>query len=100
MRFFSTFRGRLLLILAFLLVVTLGVQYYLNLLNEDDNARLRETNEASVVAGFSVGMSSLTSENYRVQDLVAQGQVHFDEGDRRRIKDILIIDNEWHVKDS
>ena len=100
MRFFNTFRGRLLLILAFLLVLTLGVQYYLNILNEGENSRLREMQEASVVAGFSVGMSSLTSENYRVQDLAAQGQAYFDEADRRRIKDILIIDNELHITDS
>lgn len=99
MRFFSTFRGRLLLILAFLLVVTLGVQYYLNLINEQGNTRLREMQEGSVATGFSVGMSSVTSD-YRVQDLVTQGQVYFDEGDRKRIKDILIIDNEWHVTDS
>ena len=100
MRFFSTFRGRLLLILAFLLVVTVGVQFYLNILNENENSRLREMQEASVATGFSLGMSSLTSENYRIQDLVAQGQVYFDKGDRKRIKDILIIDNEWRITDS
>src|SRR5690348_8531583 len=100
MNFFGTFRGRLLLILLFMLVATLGVQYYLNILNEEENTRLREMQEASVVAGFSVGMSSLTSENYRVQDLVSQGQANFDEGDKRRIKDILIIDNEWRITDS
>src|SRR5438132_467676 len=99
MRFFNTIRGRLLIILAILLVLTLGVQYYLNILNEGENSRLREMQEASVATGFSIGMSSLTSKSY-VQDLVAQGQVYFDEGDRRRIKDILIIDNEWRVTDS
>src|SRR5262245_26444939 len=99
MNFFNTFRGRLLIILAFLLVVTLGVQYYLNLINEEANSRLREMQEASVTTGFSIGMSSLTSD-YRVQDLLEQGQVYFDEGDRRRINDILIIDNELKVTDS
>src|SRR3954452_3474077 len=100
MRFFNTFRGRLLLILLFLLIATLSVQYYLNILNEGENTRLREMNEASVVAGFSVGMSALTSENYRVQDFISQGTANFDEGDRRRIKDILIIDNDWRITDS
>jgi len=99
MSFFSTFRGRLLIILAFLLVVTLGVQYYVNLVNEKANSRLREMQEASVTAGFSVGMSALTSENYRIQDLVSGDQA-LDEGDRKRIRDILIIDNEWRVTDS
>lgn len=99
MSFFNTFRGRLLIILAFLLIITLGVQYYLNLINEDENSRLREMQEASVTAAFSVGMSALTSENDRIQDFVAQGQA-LDEMDKRRIRDILIIDNERRITDS
>ena len=42
MTFLNTFRGRLLLILAFLLITTLGVQYYLNLLTQRQNNDLRE----------------------------------------------------------
>jgi signal transduction histidine kinase len=99
MRFFNTFRGRLLVILAFLLVVTLGVQFYLNFLNERENSRLREMQNASVSTGFSVGTSSLTSD-YRIQELVESGQARLSEGDKERIKDILIIDNELRVSDS
>jgi signal transduction histidine kinase len=99
MRFFNTFRGRLLIILAILLVLTLGVQYYLNILNEAENTRLREMQEASVATGFSVGMSSLTSD-YRIQDLIEQGQARFSKGDQERIRDILVIDNELKVTDS
>src|SRR5437867_8440000 len=54
----------------------------------------------SIAAGIAVGMSSLTSGEYRIQDLVAQGQAFFDERAKRQIKDILIIDNEWRVTDS
>src|SRR4030095_7978772 len=54
--------------------------------------------EASVTAAFSVGMSALTSENDRIQDFVAQGQA-LDEMDKRRIRDILIIDNERRITD-
>ena len=101
MSFFSTFRGRLLLILLFLLVMTLGVQYYLNLLTERQNQQLREMQERAIVAGFALGFSSLTSRDFRLQDLLAQpGQRFLDEGELRRIKDILVIDSEWRVWDS
>ena len=42
MRFLNTFRGRLLVILTIMLVATLGVQYYLNLLTQRESAALRE----------------------------------------------------------
>lgn len=100
MTFFNTFRGRLLLILAFLLIATLGFQYYLNLLTENENRNLREMQEQTLVAGIAVGISSLTSES-RVQDLITQsGQTLLDARAKKRIKDIIIIDNEWRVVDS
>jgi signal transduction histidine kinase len=98
MSFFSTFRGRLLLILLFLLVTTLGVQYYLNLLSEVENRQLREKQNRAIYAGITLGVNSLTSD-FRIQDLVAQpGRLDDDAG--RRIKDILIIDSSWQVSDS
>jgi len=68
MRFLGTFRGRLLLILAFLLVATLGVQYYLNLVTERQNDRAREMQSRMLVAGFALGNVSLTSQEDRIQD--------------------------------
>jgi signal transduction histidine kinase len=101
MSFFNTFRGRLLLILLFLLITTLGVQYYLNLVTEHQNRQLREMQERSIVAGIALGMSSLTSEDYRLQDLVNQsGQAFLDDNAKRRIKDILVINRDWQVWDS
>ncbi|MFL6375181.1 MAG: ATP-binding protein [Pyrinomonadaceae bacterium] len=98
MQFFSTFRGRLLLVLALLLVATLGAQYYLNLLTQSENADLREDQEAAVVAGIAVGFRGMTSDD-RVQDLVTQPGI-LDEEARRRIKDIIIINERWEVVDS
>jgi signal transduction histidine kinase len=101
MSFFNTFRGRLLLILLFLLIATLGVQYYLNLWTEHQNRRLREMQERSIVAGIALGMSSITNEDYRLQDLVSQpGQAFVDDEARRRIRDILVIDDHWQIWDS
>ncbi len=101
MKFFNTFRGRLLLILAILLVTTLGFQYYLNLLTQNENNEIREKQEQTLVAGIAIGISGLTKTGDRIQDLItAPDQTFFDEKAEKRIKDILIIDNNWHVWDS
>lgn len=100
MNFFNTFRGRMLLVLLFLLVTTLGVQYYLNLVTENQNQRLREMQERALSSGISLGIGSLTSD-YRIQDIIEQpDQTYLDENARRRIRDILVIDNNWQVTDS
>jgi signal transduction histidine kinase len=100
MSFFNTFRGRLLLILLFLLITTLGVQYYLNLLVEDQNRQLREMQNRAIFAGIALGINSLTSSAY-IQDLLAQpGQTFLDNDARGRIRDILVIDSNWQVSDS
>ncbi len=98
MRFFSTFRGRLLVVLALLLMATLGAQYYLNLLTQAENADLREDQEAAVVGGIAVGFRGVTSDD-RVQDLVTQPGLLDDEA-KKRIKDIILINENWEVVDS
>lgn len=101
MNFFSTFRGRLLLILTILLVATLGVQYYLNLLTQQENNQLRDAQAQALVAGITLGFSGITSENEYMQDIISrEGQTYFDEQTRALIKDVIIIDNKWQVTDS
>ncbi len=101
MTFLHTFRGRLLLILALLLVATLGFQYYLNLVVQNENNEIREKREQTIAAGIAIGISGLTSTDERIQDLVsASGQTFFDDETRERIKDILIIDDKWRISDS
>ncbi|HMS10671.1 MAG TPA: HAMP domain-containing protein, partial [Pyrinomonadaceae bacterium] len=96
----STFRGRLLLILALMLVATLGVQYYINLLMQQENTELRDLQSQAITSGFQLGVSSLTRQD-RIRDLVDQpGQTYLDEDSRQRILDILVITNEWQVLDS
>ena len=100
MNFFNTFRARLLIILAFLLIATLGVQLYINLNNRRENIRLREIQEKALVAGIVIGANSLTSGD-RLRDFVKrEGQSFFDETTTERIKDITVINNEWEVYDS
>lgn len=101
MNFFSTFRGRLLLILVFLLVATLGVQYYLNLLTQQENNELRDAQAQALVAGITLGFNGITSQNEYMQDIInREGRTYFDEQTRALVKDVIIIDNNWQVTDS
>ncbi len=100
MYFLSTFRGRLLVILAAMLVATLGVQYYLNLVTQNENDILREEQEQMIVTAIALGIGSVTSRD-RVQDLITQtDQAYLDEKARKRIKDIIVIDHQWQIWDS
>lgn len=100
MRIFSTFRGRLSLVLGLLLVMTIGVQYYLNLRTQSENITLTEMQEQSLLAGFAIGVNSMTSQD-RLRDFVErEGQSFYNERTKQRIKDILVIDAEWQVYDS
>lgn len=100
MNFFNTFRGRLLLILAFLLVSTLGVQYYLNLKTQRENDERRGLQEKTLVDAIALGFASITKED-RMVDLVSQPQQPFlDENARGRVRDIIIIDDKWEIYDS
>jgi signal transduction histidine kinase len=100
MNFFNTFRGRLLVVLALLLITTLSVQYYLNYITEQENRDLRERQEQAIVSAIALGFRSITSE-YRMQDFLDDvNQTFLDPDSKQRILDIIIIDNEWRVTDS
>ncbi len=101
MNFFNTFRARLLIILAILLVATLGVQLYISVNNRRENIRLRELQEQALVAGITLGFNSMQSTD-RLVDLVRreEGQSYFDEQTTERIKDIIVINNKWQVSDT
>ena len=101
MNFFKTFRGRLLIILAFLLIATLGFQYYLNLLTQDENNSMREKQEQALVAGFALGINTITSREEYLDDLYKrEGQTFFDAEINERIKDIIVINQKWQITDS
>lgn len=99
MKVFSSFRFRLLLVLAFLLVVTLSVQYYLNLRTEQQNAILRKKQEQALVAGIVLGVNGMQSPDYRLKDLV-ETEKFFGERIVGRIQDIIVISNELEIYDS
>ncbi|MDQ3635887.1 MAG: ATP-binding protein [Acidobacteriota bacterium] len=101
MNFFNTFRGRLLVILALLLIVTLSVQYFLNLRTQRENDELREAHSEALLAGFAIGVNGMTNQNDRLRDFVkSEGQSFYNQQTKQKIKDILIIDNKWQIWDS
>jgi signal transduction histidine kinase len=97
MNFFNTFRGRLLLVLAVLLVATLGVQYYLNLQTERENAQRRERMEKALVAGITLGFNSMSSRDRLIK--LKDSQTYFQEH-AERVANVLVVDDEWQVYDS
>jgi signal transduction histidine kinase len=100
MNFFKTFRGRLLVILAILLIATLGFQYYLNLRSQDENNQMLEAQSRALVAGFTLAVNSITSREY-MEDLTRrEGQTLLDERAAARIKNVLIINENWQIWDS
>ncbi len=100
MKFLNTFRGRLLVILAFLLLATLSVQFYLNLVTESENNYLSEAQTRALVAGITIGSNGITSSEY-MEDLIKRDdQTFFNETVADRIKDVIIIDNNWNINDS
>ncbi len=100
MNFLETFRGRLLIILALLLITTLGFQYYLNLRTQQENNELREQQEQALVAGFALAFSSITSKEYLDVLVERPDQPFYDANTKERIKEILVINNKWQIIDS
>jgi signal transduction histidine kinase len=99
LRFTSSFRVRLLLVLAGLLVVTLGTQYLLNLRTARNNKRLREMQEQALIAGMSLGVRSISSE-LRLVDLIKYENNPLLDPQNGRVANVVVANNEWKVSDS
>lgn len=99
MKFFQTFRGRLVVVLAFLLMATLGVQYYLNLRAEEENSEVREMQEQALVSGITLGVNGMVGSE-RMKDLIEHSEVYLNSQTKERIKDIIIINNKFEIEDS
>ncbi len=99
LRIYYSFRTRLLLVLAALLITTLGVQYYLNLLAERNNARLRERQEQALIAGVALGVKSIPSQE-RLRELRQNENEPLLDEQKGRVANIVIVDDMWRVIDT
>src|SRR6266705_3225146 len=96
---FNSFRVRLLLLLAALLVVTLSVQYYVNLREVRRNTQFIVEQQKAIMAGVALGVNSLSSGLYldQMRDQAKQPLL----GEQaERVKNVLIVDEDGNIKDS
>ena len=94
-----SFRVRFLLVLAALLVMTLGLQYYLNLLAEQNNARVIAEQEQAIMVGVALGLNSLSSGEYLV-DLHKRARQPLLDEQAGRVTNILVVDDKGRILDS
>ena len=99
LQFFYSFRVRLMLVLAALLVTTLGVQYFLNLRAAMHSAQIVAEQEQALAAGVELGVRSISSTD-RLMELLEQGGYPILRANARRVRNILVIDEKWNVYDS
>lgn len=91
------------LVLAALLVLTLGVQYYLNLRqqqrNQQEVARVVSEQEQALNAAIALAIKSISSTE-RLMDIFARDRVSLLEQASGRLINILIVDEQGEVIDS
>src|SRR6185369_15097739 len=95
----QSFRARLLLLLALMLGLTLGIQYYFNLRQVRANARMIIEQEQAIMTGIALGMESLQSEQY-LDQIVGGLREPLLNDKNVRVKNILVVDDDGNVLDS
>jgi len=95
----ESFRARLLLLLALMLGITLGVQYYFNLRAVRSNAHIIIDQEQAIMTGVALGIRSLYSSQYLDKTLgdLREPLLNDQNG---RVKNIIVVDDSGNVVDS
>jgi len=98
-RLLNSFRVRLLLLLAALLMLTLSVQYYVNLRSVRSNTRFIIEQQQAIMAGVTLGVNSISSGLYldQMRDQAKQPLLAEQAG---RVENVLIVDDQGNIKDS
>ena len=96
---FNSFRAQLLVLLAVLLGLTLGVQYYVNVRTVQSNAHLIVEQEQAIMAGVALGVNSINSKKYLDERRRELREPVFDER-TGRVKNVLVVDSDGLVQDS
>jgi signal transduction histidine kinase len=95
----NSFRVRLLLLLAALLVLTLAAQYYVNLRTARTNTRFMIEQREAILAGVSLGLKAISSNKYldQMQDEAKQPLLGAQSG---RVKNVMIVDGQGNIENS
>ena len=95
----ESFRARLLLLLALMLGLTLGVQYYFNLRSVRANAHMIIEQEQAIMTGVALGVKSLESAKY-MDETVGSLRDSLLNDQKGRVKNVLVVDDDGNVTDS
>lgn len=95
----ESFRARLLLLLALMLGLTLGIQYYFNLRAVRANARMIIEQEQAIMTGVALGLKSLESAKYLDEILGGMREPLLNDKNGR-VKNILVVDDDGNIRDS
>lgn len=98
-RHLYTFRVRLLLVLALLLVATLGLQFYLNLREERRVAQTIAKQEQALAASVALALESLPRKDKYLVDIDKEHPVPLRE-DHHSVMNVLIVRDDGRVDDS
>jgi signal transduction histidine kinase len=95
----QSFRARLLLLLALMLGLTLGIQYYFNLRQVRSNARMVIEQEQAIMTGIALGFEALQNEQY-LDKMIGDMHEPLLNDKNVRVKNILVVDDDGNVRDS
>ncbi|HKU77732.1 MAG TPA: HAMP domain-containing protein, partial [Pyrinomonadaceae bacterium] len=94
-----SFRARLLLLLALMLGLTLGIQYYFNLRAVRANARMVVEQEQAIMTGLALGLESVQSDKY-LDEIIGDLREPLLNDKNGRVRNILVVDDDGNVRDS
>ena len=94
-----SFRVRLLLLLAALLVLTLSVQYYVNLRAVRRNAQFIAEQQQVIMAGFALGVNSFSGKKY-LDQLSEEAKQPLLGEQAARVKNVLSVDDQGNIQNS
>src|SRR5260370_34972479 len=87
----KSFRVRLLVLLAALLMLTLSVQYYVNLRAVRSNTQFIAEQQQAIMAGFGLGPKSFSGKKY-LDPMAEEGKQPLLGAEAARFKNVLCID--------
>lgn len=98
-RFLYSFRVRLLLLLATLLVLTVSVQYYVNLRAVRSNTEFIVEQQRAIMAGFALGVNGFSGKKY-LDELSEEAKQPLLGEQAARVKNVLSVDDQGNIQNS